>query len=121
MRIFGNPASKFWQTMKSGGTCRFSAEKLAEAVEDVVRMALSDVALQGRKTLLHDDDSTSSVAEPCRTAVVASYLQKLGTGHKIFRSDDSGGITIREAARATSAAPTYFEGIEIGGTFYGEY
>jgi hypothetical protein len=119
VRIFGDQAPNFCQSIKGARSCRFSVERLSEAVQDVARQALSGAALQHWKTLLRDDDSVGLGTRSCRTAVVASYLNKLGAKHRIFLPDGPEMDTIGQAARATSAVPTYFEGIEIDGNSYG--
>ena len=56
--------------------------------------------------------------------VVASYSRDLGDEIKLFRlyyvpgCHLSESCTIVEAARATSAAPSYFTGVNVGGTSY---
>jgi patatin-like phospholipase/acyl hydrolase len=86
----------FWQRIRSGGGItdeKYSEKELEDALEDY----LGDLML-------------SDLLKPC---LVTSYDIKNRKGH-FFRShrarkDDAYNFLVREAARATSAAPTYFE------------
>lgn len=86
----------FWQKIKSGGGTideKYSADELEEALEDYI-----------------GDLKLNSLIKPC---LVTSYDIKRRKGH-FFRSHMAKKNTmynflVKDAARATSAAPTYFE------------
>lgn len=86
----------FWQKVRSGGGItdeKYSEKELEEALDDYL-----------------EDLKLSELLKPC---LVTSYDIKRRKGH-FFRShkarqDDSYNFFVKDAARATSAAPTYFE------------
>jgi len=86
----------FWQKLRSGAGIideKYSAKELEEALDDYI-----------------GDLKLSELLKPC---LITSYDIKRRKGH-FFRShkakkDESYNFKVKEAARATSAAPTYFE------------
>ena len=86
----------FWQKVRSGGGItdeKYSEKELEEALDDYI-----------------GDLKLSDLLKPC---LVTSYDIKRRKGH-FFRShkakiDEGYNFKLKEAARATSAAPTYFE------------
>ena len=86
----------FWQKLRSGAGIideKYSAKELEEALDDYI-----------------GDLKLSDLLKPC---LITSYDIKRRKGH-FFRShkakiDESYNFKVKEAARASSAAPTYFE------------
>ena len=86
----------FWHKIRSGAGVideKYSEKELEEALDDYI-----------------GDLKMSELLKPC---LVTSYDIKRRKGH-FFRShkakkDESYDFLVKEAARATSAAPTYFE------------
>lgn len=86
----------FWQKVRSVGGItdeKYSADELEEALDDYI-----------------EDLKLSELVKPC---LITSYDIKRRKGH-FFRShkakiEESYDFLVKEAARATSAAPTYFE------------
>ncbi|KAJ6571308.1 FabD lysophospholipase-like protein [Mycena capillaripes] len=88
---------------------KFKATKLEEAIKSTVKQITGD----SETPLLEDGETV------CRTFVCAKNAQNMsGNIPVLFRTYESReshtGCTIWEAARATSAAPTFFKRIEIG-------
>ncbi|KIM42400.1 hypothetical protein M413DRAFT_43952, partial [Hebeloma cylindrosporum] len=98
-------ASKRWP-----GDGKFKATKLEEVIKSVV----GDVTGDSEELLLELGDTSI-----CRTFVCARNAHDMNANIPVFfRSYPSrethSGCKIWEAARATSAAPTFFKRIEIG-------
>jgi predicted acylesterase/phospholipase RssA len=103
MQVFGNEQS---------GKYRYDYKVLEDNIEKVLA---KDGAT--RQTILYDDRSDS-----CRTFVMAKRHLAHDSAPVLFRSYEVDGTeiscTILEAARATSAAPTYFPETSIDGDCY---
>ena len=103
MDVFGKQQS---------GKYRYDYSVLEQNVEKILKKA--GVA---HETELYDDRE-----DCCRTFVVAKRHLSHDSAAVLFRSYQVDGTeipcTILEAARATSAAPTYFPEMEIDGDFY---
>ncbi|KAF8961390.1 acyl transferase/acyl hydrolase/lysophospholipase [Flammula alnicola] len=101
--VFSDP--KRW-----GGDGKFKATKLEEAIKSVVK----DVTGDSESPLLEGDE-----AGVCRTFICAMNAHNMTANIAVlFRTYQSrethADCKIWEAARATSAAPTFFKRIEIG-------
>jgi uncharacterized protein len=90
----------FWQKIRSAGGVideKYSAKELEEALDDYI----------GELKL-------SNLLKPC---LVTSYDIKRRKGHffrsHIAKQDSTYNFLVRDAARATSAAPTYFEAARV--------
>ncbi|KAG8742964.1 hypothetical protein FRC10_000586 [Ceratobasidium sp. 414] len=95
----------------------FNAETLQDVVQDVVKR--HEPGGQGRDATMLDTSAG------CRVAVFACYAKDISnTDARHFRTyrfdneDRSFEFKIWEAARATTAAPAYFERISLGGEDY---
>lgn len=97
-----------------GGEGRFDAEILEEKVREIVAARCNG----NREEKLYDPETTQAAPgfKPCHVAVVAVYADHLNTEQpRVLSSYDRNQIcTIWQAARATSAAPTFFDPIEFG-------
>ena len=100
----------------------FDHKILEEAIQDVI----SDAPLGGNdRQSLFEDTRRVGMDGSCRTFVVATLLR--GTGAQAERLRTYGTSTedafpgkIWEAARATSAAPTFFLPVKVGPITYGD-
>ena len=100
----------------------FSHKRLERCIRDVI----AESPLKSGKNIWMKDDSLDQIAGGgCRTFVVAASLQGSGSSAVLMRTygiptDDAFTGKVWEAARATSAAPTFFKPIIICGVEYGD-
>jgi hypothetical protein len=90
----------------------------ASALEAAIKTTLRKVGLAEDSLMV--DTANISTGQTCRTAVVSNYTNSAGGAvYKVFRSYDIAGrdsadsCTVVEAARATTAAPTYFAPVKV--------
>jgi hypothetical protein len=100
---------------------RFDATVLENIVKQLVKDKLSDPDAK-----MEDPASRVAGSKYCRTFVVSTRGLNADGPSALFRSYRStqalaSTCTIWEAARATSAAPTYFRPIRIGGDLLGSW
>ncbi|KAI9869902.1 MAG: hypothetical protein M1830_004948, partial [Pleopsidium flavum] len=91
----------------------FKASKLEKAIKDVMEAKLGAGRAE-EKMFVSEGDS-----QACKTFVCAVAAQHINKRPRLFRTwsadkDPGYNCTIWEAARATSAAPTFFKRIQIG-------
>ncbi|PMD59777.1 FabD/lysophospholipase-like protein [Hyaloscypha bicolor E] len=110
--VFGKPKRRF-----SEGT--YSASTLEKVIKKAVERYGSPKEENGKASpelkLLEEGDSTSN----CKVFVCSRNARAMNTA-RLFRSyrsytaGDYEGMTVWQAARATSAAPTFFKRLKIG-------
>jgi predicted acylesterase/phospholipase RssA len=96
-----------------GGRSRFDARVLQSKIQDTVARFCND-----KDERLYDPDleRVARGQRPCHVAVLAVFEYRVNNPQpQLFKSwDRNDNVKIWEAARATSAAPTFFDPIEIG-------